>query len=493
MPPGEGRPGTVPERRGCRRERVPRGVVLGLGWWSEVRKGRSVGASSTIPGAHAVTLITSKPAEEAQALLWRPVSDRWPSLWSVPRVHVTDLPSALEGGAGKAALAELGTVVLAYLDDESDSAGMYQLIDSMWEEGLGGLLLLPEVDERRARLGGKGVIVMDRKSDPGVVAAALYALVERQATVDALKSELRTTRRFQGGLRGQMEKIHEELELAACVQREFLPKSLPTLGGIDFQVLFRPAGYVSGDIYDVQRLDEDHVGFFLADAVGHGVPAALMTMVLSRSLTTKVPNGSGYQVLEPGEVLSRLNREMVERHDESPRFATAVYGVINTRTREVRLAGAGHPPPLLIEGEKIERVETQGGLLGVFSEDCYDQSSFTLGAEQALVLYSDGFETAFPTPGADEYGRKVPTRHYLDHFVQMARRWRESDLASSFRHLAHELDEQAGSLHQIDDLTVMMVAPKLARGGDDLEKLMRGEAQPGAPREKAGADAAAAR
>lgn len=413
-------------------------------------------------------------------MLWRPIADRWPNLWSVPRLHVTDLASAFEGSAGKAALGELGSVVLAHLDDESDSASVYQLIDTLWEEGLGGLLILPDVDERRARLGGKGVIVMDRRSTPEVIASALYALVERQATVDALKNELKTTRRFQGGLRGQMEKIHEELELAACVQREFLPKSLPTVGSIDFQVLFRPAGYVSGDIYDVQRLDEEHVGFFLADAVGHGVPAALMTMVLSRSLTMKESTGAGYRILEPSEVLARLNREMVERHDESPRFATAVYGVVNTRTREVRLAGAGHPPPLLIEGDRIERVETQGGLLGVFSEDCYDQSSFTLSPEQALVLYSDGFETAFPAPGADEYGRKVPTRHYLDHFVQMTRRWRETDLTASFRHLAHELDEQAGSLHQIDDLTVMMVAPRL---GNDLDRLMRGEGLAAAPRE----------
>ena len=79
-------------------------------------------------------------------------------------------------------IGEHGSVVLAYVDDDEDSAGVYQLIDALWEEGLGGLLLLPDVDERRARLGGKGVIVMQRDTDPTVIAAALYALVERQAT-----------------------------------------------------------------------------------------------------------------------------------------------------------------------------------------------------------------------------------------------------------------------------------------------------------------------
>lgn len=429
---------------------------------------------------HAVTLISPQPSERAQALLWRPIADHWPNMWSVPRLHVVSLEKALESSGTSSSVGELGSVVVAFVDDDEDSSGVYQLVDTLWEEGLGGLLLLPSIDERRSRLGGKGVIVMQRDAEPAVIAAALYALVERQASVDALKSELRTTRRFQGGLRGQMEKIHEELELAACVQREFLPKSLPHTGGIDFQVLFRPAGYVSGDIYDLRRLDDEHVGFFLADAVGHGVPAALMTMVLTRSLTTRVMEGSSLRILEPKDVLERLNREMVERHDESPRFATAVYGVVNTRTRKVTIGGAGHPHPLIIEGDTITRVETQGGLLGVFAEDTYDQCEFTLTPEQSLVIYSDGFETAFPAAGADEYGRKIPTCHYLDHFVNMTKRWRGSDLASAFRMLSQELDEQAGSLHQIDDLTVLMLAPCAT---PDLDGLMRGDEHAGAPRE----------
>lgn len=464
--------------------------VLGRGdAGHRAEKGTRVGPSVSTSRNHAVTLITNQPTETAQALLWRPIADRWPSVWSVPRLHVIGLERALEGAVSTSGIGEHGSVVMAYVDDDEDSAGVYQLIDALWEEGQGGLLLLPNVDERRARLGGKGVIVMQRDTDPTVIAAALYALVERQATVDALKSELRTTRRFQGGLRGQMEKIHEELELAACVQREFLPKAIPSVGGIDFQVLFRPAGYVSGDIYDIQRLDEEHVGFFVADAVGHGVPAALMTMVLTRSLTTKVLEGSTYRILEPRDVLGRLNREMVERHDESPRFATAVYGVVNTRTRHVRIAGAGHPPPLVIEGDSIERIETQGGLLGVFAEDTYDQNEITLTPEQALVVYSDGFETAFPAPGADEYGRKLPTAHYLEHFVNMVKRWRTADLGSAFRNLAHSLDEQAGSLHQIDDLTVMMLAPCACR---DLDGLLRGDAIAEAPKEPAAMERAKA-
>ena len=427
--------------------------------------------------AHAVTLITDESPEHAQALVWRAIADNWPAPYAPPRLHVLTLDRAATAG-----LESLGSAILAVVDDERDPSTIYQLIDHLWEEGMGGVLLLPNLDERRARMGGKGVVPMGRSSNPALIAATLHALIERQSTVDQLTAELRTTRRFQGGLRGQMEKIHEELELAAGVQREFLPRTLPNINGVEIHVMFRPAGYVSGDIYDVQRLDEDHIGFFIADAVGHGVPAALMTMVLTRSLVTKQVLAGDYRIIPPGEVLERLNREMVDRHGESPRFATAVYGLINTRTRHVTIAGAGHPAPLIIRGDQIDRVETQGGLLGVFADDRFDETSFTLEPGQALVLYSDGFETAFPAPGCDEYGRRVPTRHYIDHFAAMVRRWSETDMPGAFRTLATELDKQIGSLNQLDDLTVMMIAPGIER---PLDKLFKGTAEESAPREAA--------
>ena len=58
-----------------------------------------------------------------------------------------------------------------------------------------------------------------------------------------------------------------------------------------FHTLFRPAGYVSGDLYDVARLDERRIGFYVADAVGHGMPAALLTMFIKHALVTKEVRG----------------------------------------------------------------------------------------------------------------------------------------------------------------------------------------------------------
>src|SRR4051794_31980740 len=136
-------------------------------------------------------------------------------------------------------------------------------------------------------------------------AAALGQLDAVQREVEALKFELNVLRRRDETLNFYMHRLDEELRLAARLQQDFLPRILPQLGPVHFHTLFRPAGYVSGDLYDIMRLDEHHVGFFICDAVGHGMPAALLTMFIKRALTTKEIQPSGYRLLDPADALGR--------------------------------------------------------------------------------------------------------------------------------------------------------------------------------------------
>ena len=132
-----------------------------------------------------------------------------------------------------------------------------------------------------------------------------------------------------------------QLRLASQVQRGFLPESLPRLGPVSFHVVFRPVDYVSGDIYDVHRLDEEHVGIALADASGHGIPAALLTVYIKRALRGKEIEHGTYRILEPDEVLSALNDDILDAHLADCAFVAAVYAVLNTRTLELSLRAAG--------------------------------------------------------------------------------------------------------------------------------------------------------
>ena len=285
------------------------------------------------------------------------------------------------------------------------------------------------------------------------VAGLLDGMLRSRPEVHGLRSELDTAMRFHSGLEDRIMRIQEELQTAARIQKEFLPAELPPVHGVEFSALWRPAHFVSGDIYDVQRLDDDHVGLFIADCVGHGVPAALMTMTIVHALAMRVLRGGRMDTLEPGEVLERLNDDLVRNQSGTPRFATAVYAVLNCRTRRLRLAGAGHPAPLLISSDGRQReLSSDGGLLGIFPQATFNQVECTLEPGDRLMFFSDGFEQAFPCPDRGPTGRAAPADVIHGEFARAARKPEADEIIAA---LSQRLDDQAGSLHPHDDLTLL--------------------------------------
>lgn len=303
---------------------------------------------------------------------------------------------------------------------------------------------------------GGVTLSLDAALGPEHLATAIRAILARQPEVDRLRGEMTLAARFSGGLRHEMERIQDELQLAASVQREFLPRTLPTLGSYSCAALWRPASYVSGDIYTVLRLDEHHLGAFLLDAVGHGVPAALLTLVISRSLQVKEIAGKSYRILPPAESLAKVNADMLARSGKSTRFATAVYTVIDARTGEATIASAGHLPAIHARADgSMVPVETSGSLLGIFEQESYPQVTVTLSPGDMLLLYSDGFEQAWPEPGQDPSEPRLPNQIYLDVF----REARAAGNAQGFAdHVSARLDAVAAEFPQTDDLTLVCIS-----------------------------------
>jgi serine phosphatase RsbU (regulator of sigma subunit) len=282
------------------------------------------------------------------------------------------------------------------------------------------------------------------------VAGSIVAIAENaQREIDALRAELNMLRRRDETLNVYFNRIDEELRLAARLQQDFLPKALPQVGPVRFHTLYRPAGYVSGDLYDVTRLDERHVGFYMADAVGHGVPAALLTMFIKQALITKEISAGGYRLLPPGESLARLNQTMLGQNLEHATFATALYGVIDVATCEVTLARAGHPAPMVMRAGavgSIEPVQPDGGLLGVFPEEVYTPATVRLSAGDRLLVYTDGIEIAFGGENldTDRWRRELSARSHLN--------------AEGLLHdFARQLDASTGSLAPKDDVTAIVL------------------------------------
>jgi serine phosphatase RsbU (regulator of sigma subunit) len=273
-------------------------------------------------------------------------------------------------------------------------------------------------------------------------------LDDLQLELDQLREEVGLLRRRDQTVHHHMQRLDEEMRLAARLQRDFLPKVLPRIGPLCFHTLYRPASYVSGDISDVTRLDEDHVGFFIADAVGHGMPAALLTMFLKRALMTKEIRPDGYRLIPPAEALRHLNTALLEQNLSHATFATALYGIIDTHTLSVTFARGGHPNPILLEHQgELRDIEADGGLLGIFPDGEFTETTLQLGAGDRLLLYTDGIEVAFTDAKTMDTERWRSELH--------GRRKMETDVMLT--DLVRHIDSHGGSLAPKDDLTMVVL------------------------------------
>jgi len=364
--------------------------------------------------------------------------------------------TTLERVLGDPCILDHSAVVWIALD-EANPNRLFQLVGSLQDRDLSAMLTQPGETNPLGTSFQSGIVIAPMNAGPQALCSTLRTLWNQAAVVRSLKIEVEMLQVHHDGLCDQIDKIDEELRLAAKLQREFLPEK-PLIGpNIQFKVLYRPAGYVSGDIYDMMHLDDDHVGFFIADAAGHGVPAALMTMYIKRSLHTKEEdlNAPGcYRIVPPNEAIARLNNDMVRQHTGKTGIATACYGVLNCKTMDLSLARAGHPFPLLLHADgSVSTLEPDGMLLGVFPDNKYERIRRRLEPGDRLILYSDGFEMAFPelNDGEPDPNKCPANDQYIEEFKDLA----NGPIDQAMRRLQHKLDQQVGSLNQRDDLTVL--------------------------------------
>ncbi len=188
------------------------------------------------------------------------------------------------------------------------------------------------------------------------------------------------------------QRFERQLRMASRIQRRLAPQTLPRLHGLTLSVVHRPVDLVSGDLYEVRRLDEHHVGVFVADAVGHGLPAALLSLFAKRAIQgcTTARQDCG---LKPDLVMQRLNAEVGAAGHFDCDFLSAVYAVLDTRTRSGVFARAGAPYPLLRRRNgRVETLRASGMLLGIDPAAEFEAIPFHLSAGDDLVIYTDGLE-----------------------------------------------------------------------------------------------------
>ncbi|MCD6365518.1 MAG: SpoIIE family protein phosphatase [Planctomycetes bacterium] len=269
-----------------------------------------------------------------------------------------------------------------------------------------------------------------------------------QGTIRNLQSELAEARELARQANRTLEEMDGQIHLAGKLQQEFLPTRMPEVGPIRFGALFRPVSWVSGDLYDVIRLDETHVGFHVTDVVGHGMPAALMTMFVKKALQTKRIMGNSYQIVPPHVAMGELNADICDQDLASCQFCTSLYCVIDTRTLEMTYCRAGHPEGILFLNDgQVEYLSGEGNLLGVFPDSTFDSKHRQLHGGDRVVLFTDGAEDALCGVGAANRGR-------LADFIAP---WRELPREELLLRLAAAIDELSQSHMPEDDITIVVM------------------------------------
>ncbi|HKI37142.1 MAG TPA: SpoIIE family protein phosphatase [Gemmataceae bacterium] len=277
---------------------------------------------------------------------------------------------------------------------------------------------------------------------PGELLAQVRAFLRIKEVHDRLSEKTAEVHRINRRLQQAYGQIDAELELARRIQLSFLPQSLPEVAGARFAVHYRLCGRVGGDFYDLFRLDENHVGLYVADAMGHGVPASLLTIFVKKGVRAKEVFGQQYRLVPPGEVLGRLNHDLVEQAMADHPFITMVYVVYNHCEQSLSFARAGHPYPVYVPREGEPRLwQVEGSLLGVF-ETTFPVQSQRVRAGDKVVLYSDGID------GACFEGRAPGSESLL----ACAARHRELPIQEFVAALARDLFGQGS---QTDDLTLL--------------------------------------
>ena len=238
--------------------------------------------------------------------------------------------------------------------------------------------------------------------------------------------------------------VQKEFEWASRVQRGILPRPWPVGGPEELLGFMRSAQEVAGDSYDFIPIDEDHVGFAIADVAGKGIAAAMMA-----SITHALLRALASDFRDPSECLAKLNR-LLTSHNPEMLFVTLLYGVLDRRTGVVAYANAGHPWPLKLAADgTVAPLSGEVGIpLGIRDPAIWSTATIALSPDDRLLLYTDGLsETTNPT--GEQYGE-----------ARMRERLHALTLETSdklMRQLIAGIDDFRGAAAVADDMTCLIL------------------------------------
>jgi sigma-B regulation protein RsbU (phosphoserine phosphatase) len=285
------------------------------------------------------------------------------------------------------------------------------------------------------------------KSDRAIGNALLKELIHKYTEVH------RRLREQAIELASKQSRLEDDLKAAAGIQKSLLPQRIPEQDAVTMAWHFTPSEVIGGDIFHVFPLNSRHLGMYMLDVSGHGVPAALVTVSVSQffqpfsgyALLRNKTESTETPIVSPLEVIQALDREYpVERFDK---FITVIYLVLDLGSGTLNYCNAGHVPAILLRASgAIEKLDVGGPLIGLDGILPFEEGENTLQPGDRLLLYTDGI-TEYQNPSGEQFG--------LDRLVFSMKKHVEKPVDEWLKSLFHDMMAFGGKRPVQDDISLL--------------------------------------
>lgn len=244
----------------------------------------------------------------------------------------------------------------------------------------------------------------------------------------------------------EKQRMDLDLSVARRIQTALLPKKLPKVEHVELAAFNYPALEIGGDYYDFVQVDDTHLGIVIADVSGKGIGGAIMMSVCRSVLRAQAP-----KTPSPAHVLRLINQVLSQDVSEDM-FISMLYMVLNTATRELVVARAGHERPILCSGtpSKFTIIDSPGAAIGIADAEAFDrvlqEVTISLRPGDVVVAYTDGVTEAM-NPQDEEWG--------VDNFLDAVRVAAEEGANSVLNNVRQRLERFVGDRPQYDDMTLL--------------------------------------
>ena len=243
----------------------------------------------------------------------------------------------------------------------------------------------------------------------------------------------------------EIDRINSDLSILKEIHFKLMPEKLPQIPGFDIFTGYYCAREVGGDYYDFVPVDKDHLAFVIADVSGKGIPGS-MYMGYTRTVLRMMAPGN----LSPADVLAKTNYH-VARDIKRGMFVTAMYALVNVRSKQMTVASAGHNPMYLWRQATgtIEQIRPNGIALGFDKGPIFDRTireqKLQLQHGDRVLLYTDGVVEAM-NEAHEEWGDDQLLSYMKQHATLKSKDF--------LRVILKALDVHKGKAEQHDDITL---------------------------------------